>query len=149
MKIPTCISERTFRGLLEFAPDAMVLTNKQGEIVLMNSQTAKVFGYEQPELLGQRVEMLLPERFRGKHAGQHRAAYNASPHVRPMGGGLRPFGRRKNGAEFPVEISLSQYVDNHREREGVEGRGAQPGQGQDILLGTRDDRAVLGRKRQT
>jgi len=100
-------SEKKFRSLLEFAPDAMLLSNARGEIVLINSQTVTIFGYAREELMGQSVEQLLPERFRGKHPG-HRAHYDAAPRVRPMGAGLKLFGRRKSGEEFPVEISLSQ-----------------------------------------
>jgi len=86
-----------------------MLANTRGEMVLINSQAMKMFGYDREELLGQPVEMLLPERFRGKHAG-HRAKYQASPHVRPMGDGLKLLGLRKNGEEFPVEVSLSQLA---------------------------------------
>ena len=85
----------------------MVFTNGRGEIVLINSQTLKLFGYAREELLGQKLEMLLPERFRAKHVG-HRAAYQSAPHVRPMGTGLKLFGLHKNGQEIPIEVSLSQ-----------------------------------------
>src|ERR671932_2005123 len=98
--------EARFRGLLEAAPDSVVIVDQGGAIQMVNRQTEVLFGYPRDELLGQPVEVLMPERFRARHRG-HRGTYSNDPHTRPMGVGLELFGRRKDGSEFPVEISLS------------------------------------------
>ena len=99
-------SEVRFRGLLDAAPDAMVIVDREARIVLLNRQAQAVFGYGGKELVGEPIEALIPERFRVGHV-QQRDHYIASPRTRPMGLGLDLFARRKDGTEFPVEISLS------------------------------------------
>ena len=102
-----------FEKLFEFSPDAIVVTDQTGKISEVNAQVEKFFGYSRSELLGQPVELLIPERFRGIHP-KHREEYVAQPHVRAMGAGLELYGRRKDGSEFPVDIMLGPV-------EGAEG----------------------------
>jgi PAS domain S-box-containing protein len=99
------LSASLIRDLLDSAPDATVIANQHGNIVLANSQIENVFGYTPGELVGMPIEVLLPKRFRNNHIS-HRDAYFRTAKPRPMGAGLELYGLRKNGEEFPVEISL-------------------------------------------
>ncbi len=94
-----------FEKLFEFSPDAIVVSDHQGRIIEVNAQVEQFFGYSRSELLGQLIEILIPERFRTTHLG-HRTDYAAHPRVRSMGAGLDLYGRRKDGSEFPVDIML-------------------------------------------
>jgi PAS domain S-box-containing protein len=98
--------EREFEQLLEFAPDGMIGVDTSGAIVVVNHQAELLFGYERVELIGSPVERLVPERFRRAHR-KHRSGYSKDPHTRPLGADLSLFGLRKDGTEFPAEISLS------------------------------------------
>src|SRR4051794_6891877 len=98
--------ESQFRDLLESTPDAIIMANQTGRIVLANSQAETLFGYDRGEMLGTLVEVLLPGRYRGGHVA-HRSGYFGQPRTRSMGAGLELYGLRKDGSEFPVEISLS------------------------------------------
>jgi PAS domain S-box-containing protein len=100
------VSETRFRSLFEFSPDAIVVTDRDGRIAEVNGQVGKSFGYDRAELIGQAVEILIPERFRHAHPS-HRKGYAGHPQTRPMGIGLDLRGMRKDGTEFPVDIMLS------------------------------------------
>src|ERR1022692_399653 len=92
--------------LLETLPDAIIAVDRDGTIVQLNSQTESLFGYQREELIGQKVEMLVPDRYRSAHH-HHRQSFEETPKTRRMGANLDLYGRRRNGSEFPVEISLS------------------------------------------
>src|SRR4051812_18227136 len=95
-----------FQIAFESAPSAMVMVDGNGQIVLVNQQTEKLFGYDRGELLGQQVEILVPERFRLRHP-QHRELFSRQPTTRAMGAGRDLFGLRKDGSEVPIEIGLN------------------------------------------
>ncbi len=98
-------SELQFRSLFEFSPDAIVVTNREGNITEVNAQVEKFFGYPRSKLIGQTIEILIPERFRSTHPKQ-RTNYAAHSRVRTMGAGFDLYGRRSDGSEFPVDIML-------------------------------------------
>jgi len=100
------ILEARYRGLLESVPDAIVMVNNTGRIILVNAQAEELFGYTKAELLGKPIEILLPQRFREGHVS-HRTQYFVEPKTRTMGAGLELFACRQDGTEFPVEICLS------------------------------------------
>lgn len=98
--------EEKFRTLLETAPDSLVIVDEAGKMVIINHQTEVLFQYQRDQLLDQPIEMLLPGRFKNSHP-RHRKAFFKNPHARPMGAGLELYGRRQDGLEFPVEVSLN------------------------------------------
>jgi two-component system sensor histidine kinase DevS len=102
------IGDELFWGVVDAAPDAIVMIDRSGSIVLANRQAELLFGYPRSEIVGQPLEVLVPERFRHRHL-EHRAQYEHAPRTRPMGTGLPLVGRRKDGSEFRVEISLSPF----------------------------------------
>ena len=107
-------SEQRFRSLLESAPDAMIIVRQDGRIDLVNSQSEKLFGYPRDEMIGQPIEMLIPERLRKVHV-RHRNTFVKTPRTRAMGEGLELHGQRKDGSEFPIEISLSPLKSGSRQ----------------------------------
>src|SRR5579875_617540 len=100
------LAAEMMRLFIEVAPDSVVVSDDRGRITFINQHAERVFGYARAEVLGRNIDMLLPERFRGAHA-EHRAGYYTAPRTRPMGMGLELYALRKDGTEFPVEISLS------------------------------------------
>jgi PAS domain S-box-containing protein len=95
-----------FRELVEAAPDGILVTGQHGTILLVNAEAERMFGYPRDELVGKPIHLLVPERLRGRHP-EHVKGYHDAPRLRPMGSGLDLLGRRNDGTEFPVEISLS------------------------------------------
>ncbi|MFI5218717.1 MAG: PAS domain S-box protein [Bacteroidia bacterium] len=101
--------QRMFEELFEHATESIIVTNQEGEILFINPATERFFGYKQEELVDKKVEYLMPERFSRKHV-HHREKYHENPHTRSMGIGMDLFAKRKDGSEFPVEISLSPFT---------------------------------------
>ena len=105
-ELASMLTSSLVRGVLDSLPDAMVIIDSSGNILFANNQVEALFGFPSTEIVGGPVEVLLPERYRHRHVG-HRTSYAGNVRVRPMGAGLDLFARRKDGTEFPVEISLS------------------------------------------
>ncbi|MBL7884205.1 MAG: PAS domain S-box protein [Bacteroidia bacterium] len=105
-------SKEGLHALFEYATEGILITNSKGEITKINPSAEKLFGYNSGELIGKKIETLVPQKYRGNHTN-HRDSYNKNPHPRSMGKGMSLFGARKDGSEFPVEISLSNYSHNH------------------------------------
>lgn len=97
-----------FEALFQFATEGILIVNEKGEIISINPSAEKLFGYDKGELIQKKIETLVPQRISKIHK-QHREKYNINPHARTMGTGFDLYGKRKNGSEFPVEISLSPY----------------------------------------
>ncbi len=105
------LDDRVIWGVVEAAPDGIVMADLGGKVLLVNQRTEELFGYDRGELLGKSVDMLLPEALRLAHAG-HRADYSSGPRTRSMGAGFDLLGRRRDGSQFPVEISLSPITSD-------------------------------------
>ena len=106
-------NRKSFELLFEAAPLAMVITDQTGQIVFVNARLEEMFGYDRDELRGQKIELLIPRRFRGVHT-KHRRNYVAEPRLRPMGSGLNLTGQRKDSTQFPVEVGLSSIESQDR-----------------------------------
>src|SRR4051812_18538132 len=104
-------SREDLDALFKYATEGMVVTDSQGVLIRVNPAIERMFGYNEGELLGKRVEALVPERYAHNHQ-KYRDNYNENPHPRSMGAGFDLRGKRKDGSEFPVEISLSPYTSN-------------------------------------
>jgi len=104
--MPSDSPDLPFRELVDAAPDGVIVCDAAGRIVLVNAEVERMFGYARPELVGHRIDILVPDRARPQH-GRHLAGYTGAPRLRPMGIGMELTGRRKDGSELPVEISLS------------------------------------------
>ncbi|MBL7890263.1 MAG: PAS domain-containing sensor histidine kinase [Bacteroidia bacterium] len=104
-------SKEGLHALFAYATEGILITNSKGEITKINPSAERLFGYDEGELVGKKIELLVPQKYRGNHT-EHRAKYNTNPHPRSMGKGMTLFGVRKDGKEFPVEISLSNYTAN-------------------------------------
>jgi PAS domain S-box-containing protein len=104
--VPIDTNNLPFRDLVDSAPDGVIVCDQEGQIVLVNAEAERIFGYASQELVGQKIDALVPDRVRPMH-GKHVAGYTGAPRLRPMGAGMELSGRRKDGSEVPVEISLS------------------------------------------
>lgn len=104
----TTLNNKTFQSLFDFASIGILITNEKGEILMANKYIEHQFGYEEGELIGEKVEKLIPPRYKDRHE-HHRTRYSKDPHSRPMGLGMELSGLKKNGTEFPVEVSLGHY----------------------------------------
>ncbi len=102
-------SKQGIYAVFQFATEGILVTNDKSEIIQINPSAERLFGYEAGELIGQKIEVLIPNRFKEKHVG-HRDGFHKNPHARSMGEGMELFGQKKDGVEFPVEISLSPYA---------------------------------------
>ena len=101
-------SKQGIDAIFQFATEGILVTNEKSEIININPSAEKLFGYEKGELIGQKIEVLIPKRYTEKHVS-HRDNFHQNPHARSMGEGMELFGAKKDGTEFPVEISLSPY----------------------------------------
>ena len=110
---PTKSPDQRFERVVEYAPNAMILISADGTMEMVNAQTEIIFGYARDELLGQPIEMLVPERFRTGHP-RLRRSYSEKPNPRPMGAGRDLYALRKDGSEFPVEIGLNPISDGEK-----------------------------------
>ena len=108
----TTLNNDTFHALFNFASIGILITNSRGEIQMANNYIATQFGYTQDELIGEKVELLIPTRYRERHV-HHRNNFGDNPHSRPMGLGMELAGQKKDGTEFPVEVSLGHYTINN------------------------------------
>ena len=101
-------SKQGIDAIFQFATEGILVTNEKSEIININPSAEKLFGYEKGELIGQKIEVLIPKRYTEKHVS-HRDNFHQNPHARSMGEGMELYGAKKDGSEFPVEISLSPY----------------------------------------
>lgn len=104
-------STEHLNAMFQYATEGIIISNEKGEIIMANPTAYHQFGYSEGELIGNKIDLLVPARFSGKHASNRRSYYN-SPHSRPMGKGMSLFARRKDESEFPVEVSLSSFKIN-------------------------------------
>ncbi|MBI4944961.1 MAG: PAS domain S-box protein [Bacteroidetes bacterium] len=97
-------------AIFQYAAEGILITNQKGEIILLNPKAEKMFGYKQDELIGEKIEKLMPDKYDKLHV-YHRDQYFHTPHARSMGQGMTFFAKRKDGSEFPLEVSLNHFID--------------------------------------